>query len=605
MTHFFDSEGVLRPSPYVPIDSKGSEIRVIEIYPGKHDDVLDIHLRQVRLPDHPQYQALSYVWGTVMSPHKILLDGIETSITANLDCALRHLRKESITATLWVDALCINQNDLEERSNQVQLMGTIYSSAHEVMVWLGPAEHYDISKFAAYLNADMPSMLATTAQYVEFLGTILEHPWFTRVWVVQEFALAKQDPIICIGIHRIPWSRFFFLSQMLFGSMPIFHKQLECTTPSRTERMHIMYRRWSYRLNRLEKLRRRSSHGSTLADQLDATADRSASDLRDKVFGLLGITLFVSSPIRADYSKSVQEVFSEASAVLIRDSFLCTYSHRPLYLQRDQNKHQRVDIPKLPSWVFDLTIDTQKVPGGKIGIARYSLPDGLVSKKRLAINLEKLPRPMPFVNFPDGYETLYTIGKYLGTVCITSSNLLSDFLTTSGERLLSVTALRKAYDTIVKPANISVDMFVKALQGNSECDKSHDFEPAFRRLLSESRNAARTTHGLGDQFQKRHARILRSLSSIAANRILFLTKEGHIGLSYHPDFTNGIRVGDHVVALFGISFPFLLRPINGKYQMVNVAHVACHDYTQGVATNLKWGNRKDLEDAGLEEYAII
>ncbi|KAF2809226.1 heterokaryon incompatibility, partial [Mytilinidion resinicola] len=85
----------------------------------------------------PSFDALSYVWGPPTSSHHILLNDHSVPITKNLHTVLLRLRSDELRI-LWIDQLCIDQSNLEERSSQVRLMGKIYESAKEVVMWLGP-----------------------------------------------------------------------------------------------------------------------------------------------------------------------------------------------------------------------------------------------------------------------------------------------------------------------------------------------------------------------------------------------------------------------------------------------------------------------------------
>lgn len=83
------------------------------------------------------YEALSYVWGKPSSRHLISCNNKEFAIGQNLETALRRLRSNSVARVVWIDAICINQDDLDERSSQLQIMGDIYSQAQDVVIWLG------------------------------------------------------------------------------------------------------------------------------------------------------------------------------------------------------------------------------------------------------------------------------------------------------------------------------------------------------------------------------------------------------------------------------------------------------------------------------------
>jgi hypothetical protein len=84
-----------------------------------------------------KYEALSYCWGDPELQGFILLNGNAASVTVNLTRALENIRLDHGTRVLWVDALCINQEDTTERNHQVKQMGAIYQKAERVVVWLG------------------------------------------------------------------------------------------------------------------------------------------------------------------------------------------------------------------------------------------------------------------------------------------------------------------------------------------------------------------------------------------------------------------------------------------------------------------------------------
>jgi hypothetical protein len=116
---------------------KNDEIRLVRLLPGLWGDDIQCRLVYDSLHNARPYHALSYVWGSTKVTRPILLDGQVFQATVNLQSALRHLRHQLQDTLLWVDALCINQTDNEERTHQVQLMGTIYRSSESVLVYLG------------------------------------------------------------------------------------------------------------------------------------------------------------------------------------------------------------------------------------------------------------------------------------------------------------------------------------------------------------------------------------------------------------------------------------------------------------------------------------
>ncbi|KAK6829738.1 hypothetical protein PG987_010322 [Apiospora arundinis] len=130
---------------YEPITSD-STTRMLVLHNGDYEDELTGDLEMTRLNDESAtpWEALSYAWGTPQTYSRIKIGDNFIKISANLGDALRRLRNEGGVGTLdpgrrlWVDQICINQEDIPERSQQVQLMFSIYDKAKEVKVWLGP-----------------------------------------------------------------------------------------------------------------------------------------------------------------------------------------------------------------------------------------------------------------------------------------------------------------------------------------------------------------------------------------------------------------------------------------------------------------------------------
>lgn len=121
---------------YTTLDEERREIRLLQLLPGKDNDVLECRLF-ISAGRQEKYEALSYVWGDPTATETILVNGTRCHVGQNLMQALQHLRQAEHPRLLWVDALCINQNDIEERAKQVQIMGEIYGNAYRTVVWLG------------------------------------------------------------------------------------------------------------------------------------------------------------------------------------------------------------------------------------------------------------------------------------------------------------------------------------------------------------------------------------------------------------------------------------------------------------------------------------
>lgn len=126
---------------YQPISLDRQSLRLVCLLSGE-DERLRCHLFDAWLDDEDgiiEYEALSYTWGPSRKSHTILLDGCTLAVTENLYMALGALRQSQTDRILWIDAICIDQENDLERGHQVRQMSFIYKKAERVMVWLGPS----------------------------------------------------------------------------------------------------------------------------------------------------------------------------------------------------------------------------------------------------------------------------------------------------------------------------------------------------------------------------------------------------------------------------------------------------------------------------------
>jgi hypothetical protein len=171
----------------------------------------------VHLADAPSYEALSYVWGTAPATSSINCNRSSISITPTLQAALKSLRDASEPPIIfWVDQICINQEDVTERSQQVNMMKTIFSQAKCVIMWLGHDPDGDAplvndlfrqfvtsnpNRFPENAFADDKVLQALNLPIRESpmwkaMGNFLKLPYFSRIWIVQEVRLAKSIVMI-------------------------------------------------------------------------------------------------------------------------------------------------------------------------------------------------------------------------------------------------------------------------------------------------------------------------------------------------------------------------------------------------------------------------
>jgi hypothetical protein len=190
------------------------EIR-LAVLPGQESRI-KVELKIVKWPPSIPYEALSYAWG---DPKAESLIPIKTDtgfvklcpITANLGAALRRLHVKGRDRYLWIDALCINQNNVEEKDQQVSMMDRIYQMARRVCVWLGPGSP-DSDRAMAVVPKILGSIsgAATPTETLSdhdwgLFERLLQREWFGRRWVIQEIALAKAATVGC-GNKTASWA---------------------------------------------------------------------------------------------------------------------------------------------------------------------------------------------------------------------------------------------------------------------------------------------------------------------------------------------------------------------------------------------------------------
>lgn len=291
--------------------------------------------------DH--YTALSYVWGDATDTRTILVNEAPVEVTANLHAALSDLQDEKRVLRLWADALCINQQDDEEKSRQVMMMGRIYTLAHHTVIYLGPltvASEALLKALASRTGTEEEVIIGDLDRSAIGSGRLdlLRRPWFKRVWVLQELVLAR-DPWVQCGKLRLRWNRIYDF--------------LYPTTKPQGRSMS----REDMTISGMQKFRN-LYHASLFSetpkpDLLDLVASRrglGANDGRDMIFAHLGLASDLhNSRIAVDYRKSCTRVY-EDFALYAMNKF--DINHITCHVE-DIPPEQRMQ--GLPSWVPDWT----------------------------------------------------------------------------------------------------------------------------------------------------------------------------------------------------------------------------------------------------------
>lgn len=297
--------------------------------PGTSDEPLCGSLETHLVEEAPPYQALSYVWGVSTPYSYLIIEGHSLPITQNLTDALKSLRNQEGEILIWIDSVCINQADNEEKGHQVAIMSTIYHTAAQVVVWLG-AERYrsvdDLQALRYFVDCSAVDIEApwygprtrdggkdsiVSQEMVKGLQDILQRPWWSRIWTVQEAVLAQQVKLVC-GASAVSW-------QTDVDTLRIIRYKIKSGAISNKWRStDLRFINLGPLLEVVEaQLRERAADGlcHLEKDLLDVAYEfrhRLSSDPRDRIYAIMGLAEGRELlGIRPDYSLSIEEVEEE------------------------------------------------------------------------------------------------------------------------------------------------------------------------------------------------------------------------------------------------------------------------------------------------------
>ena len=369
---------------YPPLQHPDS-IRLLTLHPGEFTSPIQISLAVVRSREDHDYEALSYTWATENGNYRrssqIRCEGARIWVTKNCELALRYLRKENANRALWVDAICINQKDDTERGHQVGMMGSLYSKASEVLIWLGESSlevgtlksinHFHISDkfdstpsfslvpkivvdneqsygdpnhlkrrpsmnqdhipvsdiFLEYVRKMSPEIRSRQSSgqdpkssplyqqllsrihegysgsvYTElYLGfkDIVRRRWWSRVWVIQEVALARSASLICSN-RAVKYDDFLNWYQTVANDS--------------TPKGRVAYSYLHKVVHHMGAVSGAQVEQLNPLEVLQWTRGLNASDPRDIIFSVLGLSKDFRSLLPVpNYRKSIAQVFTEVA----------------------------------------------------------------------------------------------------------------------------------------------------------------------------------------------------------------------------------------------------------------------------------------------------
>lgn len=372
---------------YAELPSETS-IRLLKVLDPSPDGIMNCILDVHELGESPSYRALSYTWGppsdlaiergmTADRSYPILCNKGTLMVTKNLLDALSSMQRTRFTTSkdyIWIDAICINQDDKDEKSSQVYMMFDIYKAAQLVVVWLGEQDEDTslalqiLPSVAAipddllrrYDSGDLDVMDSMPEEYLfthpldhwRALTMLMRRHWFNRVWIIQEFLAAKEVLIFC-GESKISWehlvkaSRFFAvssLSRVVLMNLIVDYPGIQPSLYKQISHANILSRFRSRYHESIEPLH--------LIEYLVLGSGYEATDPRDKVYALLGIANR-DSRVRPNYRLDVDMAYIDATRYVINKSQDLAILAAVEYT-RDEASLE--NISGLPSWVMSVPV---------------------------------------------------------------------------------------------------------------------------------------------------------------------------------------------------------------------------------------------------------
>lgn len=547
------------------------DIRLLYLLPGRDQAPLSCSLRIVSLSQPPIYEAISYTWGEpVFSASIECFSKGQLPITENLSKALFHLRLADRLRVLWVDAICINQQDLVERSHQVTLLRDTFQRAKNVIVWLGE-DTGDANNAFEILRAIDPSSSSSmdirrliNADRHNALGKLLARSWFRRIWIVQELICAQKAIITC-GNHEMEWEIFLDIASTIeeIGEVPSIRDQSVYDT--------------LFTLSSIRLRRRRQQQGEKngLVALLYGYRRCLASDPRDKLFALVGIAREQIAPAYTpDYSKGVLEVYRNLAMHFIIAEQNPDLLVHCAYIIGSKS-------PLLPSWVPDWSQPLYTNCSPMSSPSAYEASAGTSLKGRVSENLDEL--------FLDG--VLLNKVELIGGTW--KADLPFDLLNASKGLIESNEVYVDMFRQSPRYRACYWSAFTRALVADKDIygdrwgqlDLSEVYV-TFRKLLSEvlvgqvTRRLSlplRVREDFLRSVEYRASKAFEDAVGVAAyGRTFCIFDDGRAG--WVP---KAAEVGDQIAIFLGATVPILLRPRGNGYIVLGEAYV--HEAMDGQA----------------------
>ena len=602
--------GTRLPSQYQyrPLDSSKREIRILIVHPASDPkDKIKCNLIHKRLDDAVDYCGLSYTWGNPNDRRPIWLDGVRFEVTVNLEEALRQLRQDDDDLVLWVDAICIDQSNLAERSSQVLMMRDIYASAMFVMAWIGPKdatsekafdlveelanelENYQnpgqiVSEISSWIQ-DHTSPLFNDCSWMA-LADLLDRPWWSRAWIIQEVTLSKHTVIVC-GDFALPWQYFALVCLSIFTySASIMAAAVQgydnVRNPHECQLAVERVQRLSEEAHTVRSLeftgfaRMTNQPPTKFYDIIRRHRWAHATDPRDKIYAFLGLATPAHtevSSITVDYTipiATLYRMFTRLQLETHKDIGIlgdCSGTVRPPDFSSWTPAYQpteevgRMWLTEAEPYIVYRSATSVAPQFSFDEDGRKLLIKGVVFD--IVERVGEIHDLRPGENLPNGqpYHPANVINSWAGIAGIQDAwALANDNSPENTDGDLDVARAGGLYPTGI----LNIEAFMRTYLFNPSHDLNADyFSPKFGFGL-EPQFCAENLQPDGSNDVHLRARV----GTVCGYSRFLVTKRGYFGVGRKET-----RVGDKICVLFGGKTPFVIREVGGCHELVGECYV--------------------------------
>lgn len=627
-------------------------IRLLLLRPSSSRDApLECNMAGFALSALPRYETLSYTWEDQRPCRPIKCNDSELLTTPNVEAALRHLRRRVFSRHLWIDAICIDQSSLTERSHQVSLMDQIFQRATRVIVWLGVGDNttaraigmlkwvFPLYKLALHIpflryialqtfrdirvtfqdtllhDTHSPALRnggtwkSALQDSLEGLRRIVHHNWFRRIWTLQEISLARKAVVQC-GDSKIQWTAFsnaltfenVFMKQSV--PTPVLMEGGYC--PS-TPVFHVPFPARMQQIQSLQEWVRRSRQNKAWPTKYFPTQhqpplrfiinllltglnpDYRASDPKDRLLGLLGLLhVFETDLVVPDYRIPLSDILLEAFTAIASKQNSLEFLH---FVTCDNS------VSGLPSWIpgfsaipwcpspdnlghstdahygrrgSDFSIEGRKLHLSGVHVDSVDSSTEAISSKESHLqgcikdylglqSSDFIAYIQTWIRFVGEAVTSWNLTQYDQTVLLFELLLHSQILP-----FYNNTCVLLPHSTVLSPQTRLLEHFQRWLlmveSQDSALIEGHDhvFDQAQHFISSEMININSEGGNSDDTVGYGRALLViqRWVREYTVRKQLFTTTRGYVGTGWQ-----GLRQGDQIVRVAGLTSPLLLRNV--------------------------------------------